>query len=122
MRKPLSKRTLRGGMAVAVLLACGGLISNAGASLPPEPACSSSNVVFCSGFEEGNFSVWNDYDGNPSPSNTRVADPGPYKLSENTAARLWAPAGTGGADFVKVLPGTDDKLYLRWFQKWGSGL
>lgn len=24
--------------------------------------------VFCSGFEEGNFQLWDDWDGNPSPA------------------------------------------------------
>jgi hypothetical protein len=108
-------------MAAAYLLAFGGLLSTVRASVPAESVCSSSSTLFCSGFEEGNFSVWDDYDGNPSPGNTLVADPGPYKLSGNTAARLLVPAGTGGRDFVKVLPGQDDKVYVRWFQKWEAG-
>jgi hypothetical protein len=90
-------------------------------AVPPETACSNSNTVFCSGFEEGNFSVWDDWDKNPAPWNVLLSDSGPLNKSGNSIARLRVPAGRGITDVVKVLPSTYDKLYVRWYQKWESG-
>jgi hypothetical protein len=91
------------------------------AAVPPESACSATTTVFCNGFEDGNLSIWDDYDGNPSNTNLLMSDPGPLNLSGNTVMRLRVPAGRGTADLVKVLPQTADKLYLRWYQKWETG-
>jgi hypothetical protein len=96
-------------------------LSTAFAALPAEPACASSSTIFCSGLEEGNFSIWDDWDGNPSATNALVSDPGPLNLSGNSVARLRAPTGRGGADITKVLPSTYDKVYVRWYQKWEAG-
>jgi hypothetical protein len=77
--------------------------------------------IFCSGFEEGDKSIWDDYDGNPDPQNLLVADPGPMSLAGNHVMRFRAPAGRGGADLVKVLPEQADKLYARWYIKYETG-
>lgn len=86
-----------------------------------ECASAPAGSVFCTGFEEGNFGLWNDWDGNPSPTNTLVADPGPFNLPGNHVARLFVPPGRGSADLTKVLPGTYDVLYARWYVKWEAG-
>jgi hypothetical protein len=83
-----------------------------------QPSCKG---VFCSGFEEGSKAVWDDWDGNPDSTNLIMADPGAFNVSGNHVMRLRAPAGRGGADLVKVLPGKYDKLYARWYQKWEPG-
>jgi hypothetical protein len=74
--------------------------------------------VFSSGFEEGSKAIWDDYDGNPDSTNLLMADPGPCNRSGNTVMRLRVPEGRNGADLVKVLPSSYDKLYARWYQKW----
>ncbi len=77
--------------------------------------------VFCSGFEEGNKDIWDDYDNNPDDTNTLMADPGPFDLPGNHVMRLRVPPGRGGADLVKVLPSTYDKLYARWYVLYEPG-
>jgi hypothetical protein len=83
------------------------------------PVCSAG--VFCSGFEEGNKSIWDDYDGNPDTTNLLMTDPGPCTTSGNHVMRLRVPAGRGGADLIKILPSAHDKVYARWYQKWEPG-
>jgi hypothetical protein len=85
-----------------------------------ECASPAADWIFCSGFEEGNKSVWDDYDGNPDTTNLIMDDPGPNDLAGNHAMRLRVPAGRGGADLVKVLP-ENDKLYARWYIKYETG-
>ncbi|MEN8007545.1 MAG: hypothetical protein ABFS42_11050 [Candidatus Krumholzibacteriota bacterium] len=87
------------------------------------PTClgNDENWVFCTGFEEGNLDLWDDYDGNPPETNTLVPHPGPFGREGNTVMRLRAPEGRGGADLVKVLPGTFDRLYARWYVMWEPG-
>ncbi|OGU15180.1 MAG: hypothetical protein A2X61_15125 [Ignavibacteria bacterium GWB2_35_12] len=80
-----------------------------------------STIVFTSGFEEGNKDIWDDYDDNADETNLQMLDPGPFGKQGNHVMRLRVPPGRGGADIVKVLPGTYDKLYLRWYQKWETG-
>lgn len=87
----------------------------------PESLCSRAVTIFCSGFEEGSFGIWDDYDGNPAPWNTLVLEPGPLSLSDNTVARVRVPEGRGGHDVVKILPSQHDRLFVRWYQKWESG-
>jgi hypothetical protein len=82
---------------------------------------SGADWVFCTGFEEGNFGLWDDWDGNPAPANTLVADPGPFNQAGNHAARLWVAPGRGAADLTKVLPGSWDVLYARWYVKYEPG-
>jgi len=77
--------------------------------------------VFCTDFEEGDFHLWDDWDGNPSPTNTLVADPGPFNLPGNHVARLFVPPGRGAADLTKVLSFSNDVLYARWYVKWEAG-
>jgi hypothetical protein len=77
--------------------------------------------VFCTGFEEGNLNLWDDYDGNPSSTNTFVLDQGPARVTGNHVMHLHVPAGRGGADLVKVLPQGYDRLYARWYVKWDAG-
>lgn len=106
---------------LAVLLLAGGVLSGALAAVSPEATCSSGTTIFCSGFEEGSFSIWNDYDGNPAPTNSLLSDAGPLNLTGNSIARLFVPAGRGTADLTKLLPSTYDKVYVRWYQKWEQG-
>lgn len=84
--------------------------------LNPDP-----NWIFCSSFEEGNKDIWDDYDGNPDSTNLLMQDPGPQNLTGNHVMRIRIPAGTGGADLVKELPGTHDTVYARWYIKWENG-
>jgi len=77
--------------------------------------------IFCSGFEEGNLAIWDDYDGNPAPDNLVMADPGPRNIVGNHVMRLRVPPGRGGVDLVKVLPSSHDRLYARWYVKWEPG-
>jgi hypothetical protein len=78
-------------------------------------------VVFYSGFEEGNKLIWDDWDPNPDSTNLLMLDPGPFDISGNHVMRLRVPPGRGGADLVKVLPGSYDKLYARWYMMWEKG-
>lgn len=80
-----------------------------------------AEYVFCSDFEEGNKDIWDDYDNNPDETNTLLADPGPFQLPNNTVMRLRVPPGRGGADLVKILPDTYDKLYARWYVLYEPG-
>lgn len=83
---------------------------------PPDPAW-----VFCSGFEEGNKDIWDDYDGNPDETNLLLADPGPRSLSGNHVMQFRVPPGRNGVDLVKVLPSKHDRLYARWYIKYEAG-
>jgi hypothetical protein len=83
------------------------------------PVCSTG--VFCSGFEEGNKAIWDDYDGNPDSTNLLITHPGPCNNSANHVMRMRVPPGRGAADLVKVLPSAHDKLYARWYQQWEPG-
>ncbi len=77
--------------------------------------------IFCSCFEEGNLDVWDDYDGNPPETNLLMEEPGPLNQTGNHVVRLRVPPGRGVADLVKVLPGSYDRLYARWYVKWEPG-
>ncbi|MBN1771750.1 MAG: hypothetical protein JXB32_10840 [Deltaproteobacteria bacterium] len=88
---------------------------------PDECLAPGADWVFCSSFEEGDFGVWDDYDGNPPETNVLLEDPGPAGLAGNHVARLRVPPGRGGADLVKVLPGEYDRLYARWYVRWEPG-
>lgn len=90
-------------------------------SQPDECAESNPDWVFCHSFEAGDFDVWDDYDGNPSTTNSLPLDPGPFQLEDNHVLRLHVPPGRGGADVVKLLPSGHRRLYARWFAKWESG-
>lgn len=79
------------------------------------------NWIFCTGFEEGNLDLWDDYDGNPPTTNTLMTDPGPFDRPGNHVVRLRVPAGSGGADLIKELPGGHSRLYARWYIKWEPG-
>jgi hypothetical protein len=95
--------------------------ASAQTSSNPELICAQSTTVFCDGFETGNFSIWDDYDGNPAPWNSLINNPGPLSRPNNTVTRLRVPAGRGGTDLVKVLGSASKKLYARWYQQWETG-
>lgn len=78
--------------------------------------------IFCSGFEEADWHpVWDDYDGNPAPTNVLVSVPGPSNDPQNHAMRLRVtPDQSGGADLVKVLA-AHDRLYARWYVQYEPG-
>jgi hypothetical protein len=97
------------------------IVSPATAAPGPEAICNQATTIFCTGFEEGNFSLWNDYDGNPAPDNTNVAEAGPLNLADNHVTRMRVPPGRGGVDLTKVFSSTYDKLYVRYYQKWEPG-
>ncbi|MCR6722187.1 MAG: hypothetical protein NVV59_18285 [Chitinophagaceae bacterium] len=103
--------------AVLLSLACA---KKGGTASEPEPD-PEEEIVFCTNFEEGNFDLWDDWDGNPAPSNVLVADPGPHNKPGNHVARLRVPAGRGSADLLKVLPKQYKKLYARWYVQWEPG-
>jgi hypothetical protein len=90
---------------------------------PPLNECDAMQPawVFCSGFEEGSKDIWDDYDGNPDETNLLMEDPGPFGNPGNHVMRLRVPPGRGGADLVKVLPGTYDRAYARWYVLWEPG-
>lgn len=113
-------RTSRGAR-LALAFFFGILPASFGFAAAPEALCSSPLTIFCSGFEEGSFSIWDDYDGNPAPWNSLVTDPGPLNIADNHATVLHVPPGRGGTDLVKVLPAQRDVVYVRWYQKWEQG-
>ena len=81
-----------------------------------------AGVIFCSGFEETNWRAqWDDYDGNPETINTLVENPGPFNSKGNHVMRMRVPAGTGGADIIKVFPQKYDRVYARWYEYWEPG-
>jgi len=116
---PLLLTALLAALAIAALLVW--LPARARAAGTDECGSSHAGWVFCTGFEEGNLNLWDDYDGNPSTTNTLMLDPGPANLTGNHVMRLRAPAGSGVADLVKVLPQGYDRLYARWYVKWEPG-
>lgn len=83
--------------------------------------CQEIDTVFYSGFEEGNKDIWDDRDPNPDSTNLLMLHPGPFDTPGNHVMRLRVPPGRGAADIVKELPGSYDKLYLRWYQMWEDG-
>jgi hypothetical protein len=93
-----------------------------GGSPAPLTECSSPKPewVFCSGFEEGSFKIWDDYDGNPPTEVNLVADPGPWNVSGNHVGHLFVQPGRGDSDLVKVLP-PHDRLYARWYIEYEPG-
>ena len=90
-----------------------------------QDSCSDVTVcasgVFCSGFEEGSKAIWDDGDGNPDSTNLLMTNGGPCNRAGNHVMRMRAPAGSGGADLLKVFPSSYDKLYARWYQLWEPG-
>ncbi len=90
---------------------------------PPVDECPGAPAewIFCTGFEEGNLDLWDDWDGNPPETNTLVEDPGPFVLAGNHVMRLRVPPGRGVADLVKVFDTTHDRLYARWYIQWEDG-
>jgi hypothetical protein len=116
--KQAAVRLLAISLVGSALPACG-----AWAQSEPVDECAQADSawVFCSGFEEGDFSIWDDYDGNPAPSNVLLADPGPAGRPGNHVARLRVPPGRGTADLVKILPSFHDRLYARWYVMWEPG-
>ena len=107
---------------LATLLAPASTLSQSPArSATDECANAPAEWIFCNGFEDGDFAVWDDYDGNPATTNQLVVSPGPFNTVGNHVARLRAPAGRGGADLIKVLPAGYDQLYARWHVQWEPG-
>lgn len=83
---------------------------------------SASDVVFETGFEEGNKSIWDDWDGNPDSENQIISDPGPFNTKNNHVIRLAAPSEErGGSDLIKVLPSQYDSLFVWWYLKYEAG-
>jgi hypothetical protein len=95
--------------------------SSGGPTTPHECQSPGADWVFCSDFEEGDKSVWDDYDGNPDETNLLMSAGGPFNLADNHVMRLRVPPGRGGADLVKVLPSEHDELYARWYVQWEPG-
>jgi hypothetical protein len=76
-----------------------------------------AGTVFCEDFESANpKSHFDDYDGNLDSENKVVMNNGPAGDSNNKVIQLRVQAGQGGvSDLLKVLPGSYDKLYARWY-------
>jgi hypothetical protein len=106
---------------IALLLGPAALGGRALAQTVDECAQPKTGWIFCSGFEEGNLAVWDDYDGNPPSTNALIAHAGPTAMADNHVMRLRVPEGRGSADLVKVLPGGHDRLYARWYMLWEAG-
>ncbi len=78
--------------------------------------------IFCSGFEEGNKSIWDNVSPMPDDTHTLMEDPGPKNIAGNHVIRLRPPPGARtGADLVKLMPQSYDRLYARWYIKWEPG-
>lgn len=95
----------------------------------PMNECSSPppGTVFCEDFDTGSTSdaqrraKWDDFDG-ALDVQFPTSDTGPSLTVGNHTAQFRAASGqSGGADLVKVLSPTHDKLYARWFQKYETG-
>jgi len=95
----------------------------AGSIMRNECANPPVGTVFCEDFEGINpKSHFDDYDGNPDTENLVVTDNGPSADPANKEVRLRVPTGQGGgSDLIKVLPGSYDKLYARWYFKYEPG-
>lgn len=105
-----------------ISMACGKAANSGSKDDHPQVTPSTdTSVVFCNGFEDGNLSVWDDWDNNSAPYNLVLEDPGPFNKTGNHVMRLRVPPGRGGADLVKVLPKTYNKLYARWYVYWEPG-
>jgi hypothetical protein len=98
-----------------------GQSSDGGSTLINECDAAPATWMFCDGFESSDFAAWDDYDGNPPSTNQRVEEPGPLKRDGNHVGRLRVPKGRGGADFVKVLPVSAQRVYARWYVQWEPG-
>lgn len=91
--------------------------------VPDDPVpCASAEVIFCSGFEEGDWrSVWDDDDGNTDSTTEVIDDLGPFDAAGNRVMRFRLPPGEGIGDLIKELPSQHDRLYFRFFQLWEDG-
>jgi hypothetical protein len=82
-----------------------------------------AGTVFCEDFEGANPKAnFDDYDGNAETENQVISDGGPSGDISNKVIRLRVPSGqSGGSDIFKVLSGSYDKLYARWYFKYEAG-
>lgn len=101
------------------------MIESASAASVPRNECSNppAGTIFCEDFEGANPKAdFDDYDGNLDSENQIITDSGPSGDSSNKVIRLRVPAGQSGvSDLLKVLPGSYDKLYARWYFKYEDG-
>ncbi|MEZ5543294.1 MAG: hypothetical protein R3F42_14830 [Pseudomonadota bacterium] len=97
--------------------------SQVGAIASSECANPPAGTVFCEDFEGPNpKSNFDDYDGNPDSENQVISDNGPSGDASNSVMRFRVPSGQSGiSDVIKVLPGSYDKLYTRWYFKYEAG-
>lgn len=110
--------------AASLILLCVGAIAIATAAVAQnECASAPPGTVFCEDFEGANPKArYDDYDGNPDSENPIVTNSGPAGSSPNKVVRFRAPPGArGGADLVKILPASYDKLYARWYFQYEPG-
>lgn len=123
MRSPTRRRDASRPSVLPILLGVLSLIAPPATADFPLDECplAAEEWVFCTSFEEGDFGVWDDYDGNPPPTNALLADPGPWEVAGNHVARLRAPASGGTADLLKVLDSSHGELYVRWYQLYEPG-
>lgn len=90
---------------------------------PAANECSQMNPdwLFCSGFEEGTKSIWDNSDPMPDETHLLMENPGPQNRTGNHIMRLRVPAGRGGSWLVKLTPRSYDRLYARWYMQWEPG-
>jgi hypothetical protein len=101
------------------------LFGYASAASVPRNECANppAGTIFCEDFEGTNPKAdFDDYDGNLDSENQIITDSGPSGDPSNKLIRLRVPAGQSGtSDLFKVLPGSYDKLYARWYFKYETG-
>jgi len=96
---------------------------SAGSAVPREECLHPpAGTIFCEDFEgpnpKANFDDWDD---NEDAENQLITENGPSGEASNRVIRLRVPAGRGGSDLVKVLPGSYDILYARWYFMYEPG-
>lgn len=89
----------------------------------PVDECSQTNPnwLFCSGFEEGVKSIWDNSTPMPDETHLIMENPGPRIVTGNHVMRLRVPPGRGNAGLVKLTPQGYDRLYARWYVMWEPG-
>ncbi|GEM_PF-825129 len=73
------------------------------------------SVIFAENFESGDFSRWDDKDGNPSPDNQIVTDPKLVHGGRNAAQFSAKPGKNVLVDLTKWFDRGENQVYARWY-------
>ena len=113
------------GIKLLLILVLALITHRASATAVPRNECSNPplGTIFCEDFEGQNPKAdFDDYDGNPDSENQVIVDSGPSGDSSNRVIRFRIPVGQRGtSDLFKVLPGSYDRLFARWYFKYEPG-